>query len=103
MRVSNLRSKNNQKPIDPQGSTFEVLSTKIELSLKKANGISWASIEPNSNVTTWTTFGTTGKSSHLSYYNKDAQSWKKIGTVGTVGGKEALIAGDVPIDLLKKR
>ncbi|KAJ3180152.1 hypothetical protein HDU85_004155 [Gaertneriomyces sp. JEL0708] len=71
------------QPIDPEASKFEILSTKIELALKKANGISWASIEPNTNVMVWTTFGTTG-------------------TVGTVGGKEAIVAQDVPIHLLTK-
>jgi hypothetical protein len=71
------------QPIDPTASKVEILSTKIELSLKKSNGISWVSIEPNTEVTSWTTFGTTGM-------------------VGTVGGKEAVIAGDAPISLLKK-
>ncbi|KAI9008392.1 HSP20-like chaperone [Gaertneriomyces semiglobifer] len=71
------------QPIDPEASKFEILSTKIELALKKANGISWASIEPNTNVMVWTTFGTTG-------------------TVGTVGGKEAIVAQDVPLHLLTK-
>jgi hypothetical protein len=48
------------QPIMPHESSFEVLSTKVEIILKKANGLSWASIEPNSNVTSWTTFGTRG-------------------------------------------
>lgn len=33
-------------PIVPAESTFEVLSTKIEITLKKASGISWPSLEP---------------------------------------------------------
>ncbi|KAJ3168886.1 hypothetical protein HDU88_001213 [Geranomyces variabilis] len=70
------------QPIDPAASKFEILSTKIELVLKKANGISWASIEPNDDITSWTTFGTTGG-------------------VGTIGAKDALVAGDV--DLAKMR
>jgi hypothetical protein len=69
------------QPVDPSASKFEILSTKIEIELKKANGLSWASIEPNSSITSWTTFGTSGM-------------------VGTVGGKEAIIAGDAPISLL---
>ena len=60
-----------------------MLSTKIELLLAKANGISWPSLEPCENVTSWTTFGT-------------------VGQVGTVGGKEAVVAGDSPIALMKK-
>ncbi|KND04590.1 uncharacterized protein SPPG_00309 [Spizellomyces punctatus DAOM BR117] len=71
------------QPIDAAASKYEVLSTKIELVLKKANGISWATIEPSAGVVSWTTFGTTG-------------------SVGTVGGKEAVVAADAPIHLLKK-
>ncbi|KAJ3149669.1 hypothetical protein HDU86_006846 [Geranomyces michiganensis] len=70
------------QPIDPAASKYEILSTKIELVLKKGNGISWASIEPNDDITSWTTFGTAGG-------------------VGTVGAKDALVAGDV--DLAKMR
>ncbi|KAJ3385908.1 hypothetical protein HDU92_002805 [Lobulomyces angularis] len=69
--------------IIPEESKFSVLSTKIELVLKKGNGISWPSLEPCENVTSWTTFGT-------------------VGGGGTVGGKEALIATDSPVHLLKK-
>ncbi|KAI8920304.1 HSP20-like chaperone [Powellomyces hirtus] len=71
------------QPIDPAASKFEILSTKIELVLKKANGISWASIEPNDEITSWTTFGT-------------------VGGVGTVGGKTPLVAGDVDVLKLRK-
>ena len=79
------------QPILPNESSFQVLSTKVEIILKKANGLSWASIEANSNVTSWTTFGTKGIFFNL----------RNIGTVGTVGGKEAMIAGDAPISFLK--
>lgn len=79
------------QPIIPDESSFQVLSTKIEIVLKKSNGLSWASIEPKSNVTSWTTFGTTGIFSFF----------KNEGTVGTIGAKEAVIAGDAPIPFLK--
>lgn len=46
------------QPIDPAMSKYEVLSTKIELVLKKANGLSWATIEPAANLVSFTTFGT---------------------------------------------
>ncbi|KAJ3277102.1 hypothetical protein HDV01_000154 [Terramyces sp. JEL0728] len=70
------------QPIVPDQSTFEILSTKIEIILKKANGISWAVLEQNANVTSWTTFGITGG-------------------VGSVGSKEAVVASDAPIHILK--
>ncbi|RKP40024.1 hypothetical protein BJ085DRAFT_13361 [Dimargaris cristalligena] len=44
-------------PIHPDQSTFEFLSTKVELTLQKTNGISWGSLEPSANLTSWTTFG----------------------------------------------
>ncbi|KAJ3010979.1 hypothetical protein HKX48_007086 [Thoreauomyces humboldtii] len=72
------------QPIDPATSKFELLTTKIELVLKKANGINWATIEPNDSVQSWTTFGTAGG-------------------VGTVGGKVPLVAGDVDLSLLQKK
>ena len=71
------------QPVKPVECTFSIMSTKIELQLVKGNGISWAAIEPRSDVTSWTTFGLTGTGG------------------GTVGAKEALIAGDAPIHLLK--
>ncbi|KAI8930208.1 chord-domain-containing protein [Entophlyctis helioformis] len=71
------------QPIDPAASRYEILSTKIEIVLKKANGLSWVAIEPTDNVTSWTSFGITG-------------------SVGTIGGKEAAIATDAPIHLLQK-
>ncbi|KAJ3349441.1 hypothetical protein GGF32_005622 [Allomyces javanicus] len=69
-------------PIDPAASTCEVLSTKIELVLKKKQGISWPALEATDvvpDVATWTTFGATG------------------GRTGTVGGKVMDVAGDAPI------
>jgi hypothetical protein len=34
------------------------MGTKVELTLKKANGISWPSLEPTEGpITSWTTFG----------------------------------------------
>ncbi|KAI9100679.1 HSP20-like chaperone [Phlyctochytrium arcticum] len=71
------------QPIDPAASKYEMLSTKIEVVLRKANGISWATIEPKDNVRSWTTFGTQGG-------------------VGTIGGKQAVVAADAPLHLLKK-
>lgn len=48
------------QPIEPVGSSFEVLGTKVEITMKKANGISWATLEPSEGAKCWTTFGTTG-------------------------------------------
>ncbi|KAJ3260347.1 hypothetical protein HK103_000982 [Boothiomyces macroporosus] len=70
------------QPIIPDQCSYEILSTKIEIILKKANGISWAVLEQKENVTSWTTFGISGG-------------------VGSVGSKEALIANDAPIHILK--
>ncbi|KAI8821412.1 chord-domain-containing protein [Fimicolochytrium jonesii] len=70
------------QPIDPAGSKYEVLSTKIEVVLKKVNALSWATLEPNEKVVSWTTFGTFGR--------------------GTIGGKTPDIAGDIDIALLPK-
>ncbi|KAF9938274.1 hypothetical protein BGZ65_000119, partial [Modicella reniformis] len=47
------------QPIEPSGSSFEVLGTKVEITMKKANGISWATLEPSEGNKSWTTFGTT--------------------------------------------
>lgn len=71
------------QPIIPEACKFTCLSTKIEIILQKANGISWPTLEPSVNVTSWTTFGTSGM-------------------VGTVGSTEAVIAADSPVALLKK-
>ncbi|KAI8905962.1 chord-domain-containing protein, partial [Gorgonomyces haynaldii] len=64
--------------IDPEKSEYLVLGTKIELTLKKANGSSWPALAPTDKITSWTTFGL-------------------VGTKGTVGGKEMHINSDVPI------
>ena len=70
------------QPIVPEESSFIMLSTKIECTLKKGNGMSWPTFEPSSNVTSWTTFGTSGQT-------------------GTVGSKTAIIASDSPVALMK--
>ncbi|CAM0138455.1 hypothetical protein VKS41_007068 [Umbelopsis sp. WA50703] len=64
--------------IDPQESTFKPLTTKVEVKLKKGNGMSWPALEPTDNVTSWTTFGVTGGG-------------------GTVGAKDMLYANDAPM------
>ncbi|KAI8969841.1 chord-domain-containing protein [Pilobolus umbonatus] len=66
--------------IDSEASKFTALSTKVEIVLKKTNGISWASLEPNSEVKTWTTFGVSGGG-------------------GTVGGKEMYYNPDSPLNM----
>eukprot|EP00158_Paraphelidium_tribonemae_P003390 Partr_v1_DN26091_c1_g1_i1_m390 putative CHORD len=66
------------QPIDTSSSSYKVMGTKIEVVLKKSNGISWPSIEPNENLKSWTTFGITGKT-------------------GTVGGKEMHLSNDSPL------
>eukprot|EP00842_Homolaphlyctis_polyrhiza_P003562 jgi/Hompol1/4206/HPOL_003538-RA len=71
------------QPVDASLCVYEILSTKIEIVLKKANGLSWVAIEPTDNITTWTTFGLSG-------------------TSGTVGGKEAIVAKDAPLHLISK-
>ncbi|KAF9104851.1 hypothetical protein BGX27_009923 [Mortierella sp. AM989] len=66
------------QPIDPDGSSFEVLGTKVEITMKKGNGISWATLEPSEGAKCWTTFGTTGGA-------------------GTVGSKVMHLATDSPL------
>ncbi|ORX59496.1 chord-domain-containing protein [Hesseltinella vesiculosa] len=66
--------------IDVEASSFTVLTTKVEVTLKKTSGVSWASLEPNDDVKTWTTFGITGG-------------------VGTVGAKEMQYTSDSPLHL----
>jgi len=70
------------QPIVPQESNFKPLTTKVEVKLRKGNGISWPALEPTDNVTSWTTFGVTGGG-------------------GTVGGKEMLYANDAPLQVRK--
>lgn len=43
--------------IDPEGSRYEVLSTKLEVTMKKANGASWPVLRPDPNVTDRIRFG----------------------------------------------
>ncbi|KAJ3103938.1 hypothetical protein HDU97_009750 [Phlyctochytrium planicorne] len=70
-------------PILPEESKYVIMGTKVEIVLKKANGLSWPSLEPQEGVVSWTTFGVNGG-------------------VGTVGSTEAIIAQDAPLHLLKK-
>jgi hypothetical protein len=70
------------QPIIPEKCKYMVLTTKVEITLQKANGISWAAIDPTTEVKSWTTFGVGGGG-------------------GTVGSKEAIIAQDAPLHLLK--
>ncbi|RIA82424.1 HSP20-like chaperone [Glomus cerebriforme] len=64
--------------IDPKNSNFEILTTKVEIKLKKANGISWPSLKSDENLGITTTFGVQG------------------GTA-TVGGKQYTLATDSPL------
>ncbi|KAG0345068.1 hypothetical protein BG004_003998 [Podila humilis] len=66
------------QPIEPAGSSYEVLGTKVEITMKKANGISWATLEPSEGAKCWTTFGTTGGA-------------------GTVGSKVMHLSTDSPL------
>jgi hypothetical protein len=43
--------------IDPDNSRFEVLSMKLEITMKKANGVSWPVLRPDPNVTQKIKFG----------------------------------------------
>jgi hypothetical protein len=71
------------QPILPAECKFKVLKTKVEITLKKANGISWPSLEPSTDIKTFTTFGL-------------------VGTKGTVGGKEMHLATDAPLFALNR-
>jgi hypothetical protein len=69
-------------PIVPEKSQVTYLSTKVELTLVKMQGISWPVLEKSEKlppVNTWTTFGATG------------------GSGGTVGGQVMDVASDAPI------
>ncbi|KAG2217335.1 hypothetical protein INT45_009092 [Circinella minor] len=68
--------------INPDESKFTVLTTKLELKLKKTSGISWPSLEP-SNATSYSTFGVTGGG-------------------GSVGAKEMTYNSDSPFQATKK-
>ncbi|KAI9032308.1 hypothetical protein DFJ74DRAFT_654035 [Hyaloraphidium curvatum] len=71
------------QPIRPGESTFTVFGTKVEVILRKANGISWPSIEPNNKVTSWTTFGVAGRH-------------------GSIGSTEMVLGQDAPIDVARR-
>jgi CS domain len=43
--------------IDPEKSKYEVLSMKLEITMKKANGTSWPVLRPDPNVTEKIKFG----------------------------------------------
>jgi hypothetical protein len=43
--------------INPDTSCFEVLSTKLEVTMKKANGVSWPVLRPDPTVTDQIRFG----------------------------------------------
>jgi len=73
-----LLLKQYSQAIHPDKSKCTFLSVKIELTLVKANGLSWADLQPTDKITQWTTFGVQGR-------------------VGTIGGKEIIYAGDSPI------
>ncbi|CAG8801903.1 12353_t:CDS:2, partial [Racocetra persica] len=64
--------------IEPENSTYEFLSTKVEIKLKKANGISWSSLRVDEDFGSATTFGVQGGNA-------------------TVGGKEYILAKDSPL------
>ncbi|CAG8481619.1 8637_t:CDS:2 [Dentiscutata erythropus] len=64
--------------IEPENSKYEFLSTKVEIKLKKANGISWPSLRADEDSGTATTFGVQGGNA-------------------TVGGKEYILANDSPL------
>ncbi|CAG8520907.1 17323_t:CDS:2 [Acaulospora morrowiae] len=66
------------QPIDPENSKYEFLSTKVEIKLKKANGISWPSLRSGENYGSTTTFGVQGGNA-------------------TVGGKDYTLATDSPL------
>jgi hypothetical protein len=70
------------QPIVTTESTYEVLSTKIEIVLKKANGLSWLALTSEEKPQGFVTFGVSGK-------------------VGTVGSKESITAGDLLPTMMK--
>ncbi|CAG8537936.1 2332_t:CDS:2 [Cetraspora pellucida] len=64
--------------IEPENSTYEFLSTKVEIKLKKTNGISWPSLRVDEDFGSSTTFGVQGGNA-------------------TIGGKEYILAKDSPL------
>ncbi|KAI3632274.1 hypothetical protein MIR68_009380 [Amoeboaphelidium protococcarum] len=72
------------QPIVAAECQCRVMSTKIEVTLRKANGISWPQLEKtDAPITTWTTFGITGRT-------------------GTVGSKEMQVSNDSPLLALNR-
>ncbi|KAI3642826.1 hypothetical protein MP228_012381 [Amoeboaphelidium protococcarum] len=72
------------QPIVAAECQCHVMSTKIEVTLRKANGISWPQLEKtDAPITTWTTFGITGRT-------------------GTVGSKEMQVSNDSPLLALNR-
>jgi len=58
-----------KKSINPEKCRFSILSVKIEVTLAKANGISWASFEAtDAKITQWTTFGVSVISFFFSFF-----------------------------------
>lgn len=43
--------------IIPDDCKFDIMSSKVEISLKKGNGITWAALEKTDKISAWTTFG----------------------------------------------
>ncbi|CDS14189.1 hypothetical protein LRAMOSA06359 [Lichtheimia ramosa] len=83
-----IKMKNNERyqktiplfhTIDPEQSKYNALTTKVEISMKKTSGVSWATLEP-SDAKSWTTFGVTGGG-------------------GSVGAKEMMYTSDSPLHL----
>ncbi|KAI8372946.1 chord-domain-containing protein [Radiomyces spectabilis] len=76
-----IKMKNNQRfkktiqlfhLIEPENSKFTALSTKVEINMKKVGGISWAALEPTSDVKSWTTFGVTGGGGTIDWPYKES-------------------------------
>lgn len=73
------KSYNLYGPIKPDTSTFRILGTKVEITLVKADGRSWPSLETAEGKQAFTpqiTFGVSGRT-------------------GTVGSKDMVYNGDV--------
>jgi hypothetical protein len=73
------KSYNLYGPIKPEASTFRILGTKVEITLVKADGRSWPSLEAAAGKQAFTpqiTFGVQGRT-------------------GTVGSKDMIYNGDV--------
>ena len=71
-------------PVDPDQCTFKVLSTKVEIRLKKCDGYRWAKLEgdgqpalPTASAPTATP-ATTTASQPPSYVSNTGRNWNKI-------------------------